>query len=120
MLLRARPLHDRIVVRRDTPETMSKGGIFLPHKARDPQRAGEVLAVGPGVVGPAGAIIPMSLKAGDKVIFGEYVGTAVEIDGEKYQIMREGDVVCVIDPEAVIETGPMETRREGAHSYYQQ
>lgn len=117
-MIRARPLHDRIVVRRDTAEEYSKGGIFLPNKARDPQRAGEVLAIGPGVIGPTGEIIPMTLKAGDKVVFGAYAGTEVEVDGEKYQIMREGDIVCVVDPEAVITTAPMVARRSGADSHY--
>jgi chaperonin GroES len=119
MSLRARPLHDRIVVKRDSPEEYSKGGIFLPNKAREPQRAGEVLAVGPGVMGPHGKLVEMGCKVGDKVIFGAYAGTEVEIDGEKYQIMRDGDIVCVVDPEAKIETAPMTKRRNEVAGHYQ-
>ena len=70
MAIRARPLHDRIAVKRDSPETMSKGGIFLPHKSKEPSRSGEVLAVGPGIMGPHGKLIEMGCKVGDSVIFG--------------------------------------------------
>jgi chaperonin GroES len=118
-MIRARPLHDRIVVRRDTPEEYSKGGIYLPGKAREAQRAGEVLAVGPGVIGAHGALIVPACKVGDKVVFGAYAGTEIEVDGEKYQIMRDGDVVCVIDPEADLETGSMESRRSNVAGHYQ-
>lgn len=116
--IRARPLHDRIVVRRDTPASMTKGGIFLPHKARDPQRAGEVLAVGPGVMGPHGELIVPACKIGDRVIFGEYAGTEVQIDGESYQVMRDGDIVIVVDPAAEVTTTPLEVKRHNAHAHY--
>jgi chaperonin GroES len=116
--IRARPLHDRIVVKRDTPETMTEGGIYLPHKARNPTRSGEVLAVGPGVIGPSGELIVPACKIGDMVIFGEYAGTEVQIDGENLQVMRDGDVVVVVDPAANIKTAVMEQKRHNAHAHY--
>jgi chaperonin GroES len=99
-MLRARPLHDRIVVKRDTPDTMTAGGIFLPHKARNPSRSGAVVAVGPGVMGPHGKLIVPACKIGDMVVFGEYAGTEVQIDGEALQVMRDGEIIVLFYPAA--------------------
>lgn len=117
-MIRAKPLHDRIVVRRDTPDAMTKGGIYLPYKARDPQRSGEVLAVGDGVIGPHGKLIKPACKVGDMVIFGEYAGTEVQIDGEDLQVMRDGDIIIVVDPAAEVKTAPLEQKRHNAHAHY--
>ena len=92
-----RPLHDRVVVRRVEEETKSAGGIVLPGSATEKPSQGEVLAVGPGRVSESGEVRPLDLKAGDKVIFGQYAGSAVKIDGEELLIMSENEVFGVLD-----------------------
>ncbi len=92
-----RPLHDRVVVRRVEEETKSAGGIVLPGSATEKPSQGEVLAVGPGRVSESGEVRPLDLKAGDKVIFGQYAGSAVKIDGEELLIMSENEVFGVLE-----------------------
>lgn len=92
-----RPLHDRVVVRRVEEETKSAGGIVLPGSATEKPSQGEVLAVGPGRVSENGEVRPLDLKAGDKVIFGQYAGSAVKIDGEELLIMSENEVFGVLE-----------------------
>ena len=92
-----RPLHDRVVVRRMEEETTSAGGIVLPGSAAEKPSQGEVLAVGPGKLLENGDIRPCDLKAGDKIIFGQYTGSTVKVDGEELLIMNESEVFAVVE-----------------------
>lgn len=118
MALRARPLHDRIIVRRETADEMTAGGIVIPFREGKPQRSGEVLAAGPGVINERGVLIPVSLKPGDRVLFGAYAGTEIKIDGESYQVMRESDVACLLDADADVETDGLSSPRSEVSSHY--
>jgi chaperonin GroES len=91
-----RPLHDRVVVKRITPETKSKGGIIIPDTAREKPQQGEVVAVGPGGRDEAGKLIPIDVKVGDKVLFGKWSGTEVVLEGDELLIMKESDVMGVL------------------------
>ncbi|MGE0676037.1 co-chaperone GroES [Pseudolabrys sp.] len=91
-----RPLHDRVVVRRIDAEQKTKGGIIIPDTAQEKPSQGEIVAVGPGGRDEAGKLIPIDLKAGDKVLFGKWSGTEVKIDGEDLLIMKESDIMGVI------------------------
>ncbi|MCG8536781.1 MAG: co-chaperone GroES [Pseudomonadales bacterium] len=92
-----RPLHDRVVVRRVEEETKSAGGIVLPGSATEKPSQGEILAVGPGRVSESGEVRPLDVKAGDKVVFGQYAGSAVKIDGEELLIMSESEIFGVLE-----------------------
>ena len=92
-----RPLQDRVVVRRTEEETKSAGGIVLPGSATEKPSQGEVLAVGPGKKLDSGSVQPVDLKAGDKVLFGQYAGNTVKIDGEELLIMHESEVFGVVE-----------------------
>jgi chaperonin GroES len=91
-----RPLHDRVVVKRVDAEEKSKGGIIIPDTAKEKPQEGEVVAVGPGGRDENGKLIPMDLKAGDRVLFGKWSGTEVKLDGEELLIMKESDIMGVI------------------------
>src|ERR1017187_6453334 len=91
-----RPLHDRVVVRRIQADEKTKGGIIIPDTAKEKPQQGEVVAVGPGGRDEAGKLIPIDLKAGDRVLFGKWSGTEVKIDGVEYLIMKESDVMGVL------------------------
>jgi chaperonin GroES len=92
-----RPLHDRVVVRRIESEEKTIGGIIIPDTAKENPQEGEVVAVGPGARNEQGELVPLELKAGDHVLFGKWSGTEVKIDGEDLLIMKESDVLGVID-----------------------
>ena len=92
-----RPLHDRVIVRRMEEERTTAGGIVLPGSAAEKPVQGEVLAVGKGKILESGDVRPMDLKVGDKVLFGKYSGTEVKIDGEEILVMREEDIMGVIE-----------------------
>ena len=92
-----RPLQDRVVVRRVEEETKSAGGIVLPGTATEKPSQGEVLAVGPGKKLDDGSVMPVDLKAGDKILFGQYAGSTVKIDGEELLIMNESEVFGVVE-----------------------
>ena len=92
-----RPLHDRVVVRRIDAEEKTKGGIIIPDTAKEKPSEGEIIAVGPGGRDEAGKLIPIDLKAGDRVLFGKYAGTEVKIEGEEHLILREDDILAVIE-----------------------
>lgn len=92
-----RPLHDRVIVRRMEEERTSPGGIVLPDAATEKPIQGEVLAVGNGKVTESGEIRPLDVKVGDKVLFGKYSGTEVKVDGEEVLVMREEDIMGVIE-----------------------
>ena len=92
-----RPLHDRILVERMSEDEKSAGGIFIPESAKEKPQRGKVVAVGKGKVGEDGSIRPLDLKAGDVVLFGKYSGTEVKINNEDRLIMREDDVLAVVE-----------------------
>ena len=91
-----RPLHERVVVKRVEAEEKSKGGIIIPDTAKEKPQQGEVAAVGPGGRDENGKLIPIDLKAGDRVLFGKWSGTEVKLDGEELLIMKESDIMGVI------------------------
>jgi chaperonin GroES len=95
--MKFRPLHDRVVVRRIEGEEKTKAGIIIPDTAKEKPQEGEVVAVGPGARDEAGKLIPIDLKAGDRVLFGKWSGTEVKIDGEELIIMKEADVMGVLE-----------------------
>jgi chaperonin GroES len=95
-----RPLHDRVVIRRVEAEEKSAGGIIIPDTAKEKPMEGEVVAVGPGARGEDGKLQPLDLKAGDRVLFGKWSGTEVKLDGEDLIIMKESDVMGIIDQSA--------------------
>ena len=95
--MKFRPLHDRVVVKRADNETKTTGGIIIPDTAGEKPQQGEVIAVGPGGRDEAGKLIPIDLKKGDKVLFGKWSGTEVKIDGKDLLIMKESDVMGVLD-----------------------
>ena len=92
-----RPLHDRVVVRRLDQEEKTAGGIIIPDTAKEKPSQGEVIAVGPGGRDESGKLIPIDLKAGDRVLFGKWSGTEVKLDGEDLLIMKESDIMGVLD-----------------------
>jgi chaperonin GroES len=104
--MKFRPLHDRIVIKRIEAEAKSAGGIIIPDTAKEKPQQGEVVAVGPGGRDESGRLVPIDVKAGDRVLFGKWSGTEVKIDDEDYLIMNESDVMGVL-----VET---EARRKAA------
>ena len=98
--MKFRPLHDRVVVRRVEQEAKTSGGIIIPDTAKEKPMEGEIVAVGPGGRDEAGKLIPIDLKPGDRILFGKWSGTEVKIDGEELLIMKESDVMGVIEGSA--------------------
>ena len=98
--MKFRPLHDRIVVRRVSSEEKTKGGIIIPDSAKEKPQEGEVLAVGPGARNENGQIVALDVKVGDRVLFGKWSGTEIKIDGEELLIMKEADVMGIIEAQA--------------------
>jgi len=92
-----RPLHERVLVRRLAEEEVSKGGIIIPDSAKEKPAEGEIIAVGKGRVSDEGKVTPLDVKVGDKVLFSKYSGTDVKIDGEEYLIMREDDILAIME-----------------------
>jgi chaperonin GroES len=97
-----RPLHDRVLVRRVEQEAKTMGGIIIPDTAQEKPMEGEVIAVGAGVRGEDGTVHPLDVKAGDRVLFGKWSGTEVKIDGEELMIMKESDVMGIVDSGAAV------------------
>ena len=95
--MKFRPLHDRIVVRRVDAEERTKGGIIIPDTAKEKPQQGEVIAVGPGARDENGKLQPLDVKVGDRVLFGKWSGTEVKIDGEDLLIMKESDIMGVLE-----------------------
>ena len=95
--MKFRPLHDRVVVKRLESETKTSGGIIIPDTAAEKPQQGEVIAVGPGSRDEAGKLVAIDLKKGDKVLFGKWSGTEVKIDGQELLIMKESDVMGVLE-----------------------
>jgi chaperonin GroES len=95
--MKFRPLHDRVVIRRLHPEEKTLGGIIIPDTVQEKPMEGEVVAVGPGARNEQGQVVALELKAGDRILFGKWSGTEVKLDGEELLIMKESDVMGVID-----------------------
>ena len=95
--MKFRPLHDRIVVKRITAEEKTSGGIIIPDTAKEKPMEGEVIAAGPGARNEQGAIVALDVKAGDRVLFGKWSGTEVKVDGEELLIMKESDIMGIIE-----------------------
>jgi chaperonin GroES len=91
-----RPLHDRVVVKRLEGEEKTKGGIIIPDTAKEKPQEGEIVAVGPGARDETGKLVPLDVKAGDRILFGKWSGTEVKIDGQDLLIMKESDVLGVV------------------------
>ncbi|MEN6543548.1 co-chaperone GroES [Parvibaculum sp.] len=94
--MKFRPLHDRVVVKRVEEDTKTAGGIIIPETAQEKPSQGEVLAVGPGARGEDGKVVALDVKVGDRVIFGKWSGTEVKIDGQDLLIMKESDILGVV------------------------
>ncbi|MBW1678689.1 MAG: co-chaperone GroES [Deltaproteobacteria bacterium] len=95
--MKIRPLQDRLIVKRVEEEEKTKGGIIIPDSAKEKPQEGEVIAVGPGKATDDGKKIPLDVKAGDRVLFGKYAGTEIKIDEEEHLIMREDDILGIIE-----------------------
>jgi len=95
--MKFRPLHDRVVVRRIEEEQKTAGGIIIPDTAKEKPQEGEIVAVGPGARNEKGDLVPLDVKPGDRVLFGKWSGTETKIDGEELLIMKESDIMAVIE-----------------------
>lgn len=95
-----RPLHDRVIARRVDAEEKTAGGIIIPDSAKEKPIQGEVVAVGPGARDDSGRIVPMDVRVGDLVLFGKWAGTEVKIDGEDLLVLKEADIIGIIDKNA--------------------
>ena len=95
-----RPLHDRVLVKRVEGEEKSKGGIIIPDTAKEKPMEGEVIAVGSGARDESGKLVPLDVKAGDRILFGKWSGTEVRMDGTDYLVMKESDIMGIIDQTA--------------------
>ena len=95
--MKLKPLFDRIVIRRLDEESVSSGGIVIPDTAKEKPDQGEVVAVGPGKYNESGQRIPIGLSTGDRVLFGKYAGTSIKIDGEELVVVREDDVLAIVE-----------------------
>ena len=100
--MKFRPLHDRVVVRRIEEDERTRGGIIIPDTAKEKPMQGEVIAVGPGARDEQGKLVPLEVKKGDKVLFGKWSGTEVKINGEELLIMKESDILGIIEGKASV------------------
>ncbi|MGC8475046.1 MAG: co-chaperone GroES [Acetobacteraceae bacterium] len=95
--MKFRPLHDRVVVRRIEAEEKTAGGIIIPDTAKEKPQEGEVIAAGPGARNEQGQLVPLEVKAGDRILFGKWSGTEVKLDGEELLIMKESDIMGIVE-----------------------
>ena len=95
--MKIRPLQDRIIVKRTEEEETTKGGLIIPDTAKEKPQEGKIIAVGKGKVNEDGKVLPLDVKPGDQVLFGKYAGTEIKIDGEEHLIMREDDLLGVVE-----------------------
>jgi len=100
--MKFRPLHDRVVVRRIESEDKTAGGIIIPDTAKEKPQEGEIIGVGPGARDEAGKLVPLDVKVGDRILFGKWSGTEVKVDGEELLIMKESDVMGVIEGKVAV------------------
>ena len=103
--MKFRPLHDRVVVRRLNAEEKTSGGIIIPDTAKEKPMEGEVIAVGPGARNEAGQIVALDVKAGDRILFGKWSGTEVKLDGEELLIMKESDIMGIVEGAPAVKAG---------------
>jgi chaperonin GroES len=99
--MKFRPLHDRVLIRRVAPEGKTTGGIIIPDAAQEKPMEGEIVAVGPGVRDEKGAVVPLDVKPGDRILFGKWSGSEIKLDGKDLLIMSESDIMGIIDRPAV-------------------
>ncbi len=95
--MKIRPLQDRVIVERIEEEERTKGGIIIPDTAKEKPQEGKIIAVGKGKVSDDGKVLPLSVKAGDKILFGKYSGTEIKLNGNEYLIMREEDILGIVE-----------------------
>ena len=95
--MKVRPLHDRVIVKRVEEEQTTKGGIIIPDTAKEKPVEGKVIAVGNGRMLESGERVPLAVKEGDRILFGKYAGTEVKLDGEEHLIMREDDIIAIVE-----------------------
>ena len=95
--MKFRPLHDRVVIRRVEPEGKTTGGIFIPDTVQEKPMEGEIVAVGPGARDEKGTLVPLDVKKGDRILFGKWSGTEIKLDGEDLLIMKESDIMGIIE-----------------------
>ncbi|MBV8188327.1 MAG: co-chaperone GroES [Alphaproteobacteria bacterium] len=100
--MKFRPLHDRVVVKRVAEDDKTKGGIIIPDTAKEKPMEGEVIAVGPGARDEKGALVPLDVKSGDRILFGKWSGTEVKLDGVEYLIMKESDIMGILEGSAAV------------------
>jgi chaperonin GroES len=104
--MKFRPLHDRVVVKRVAEEEKTKGGILIPDTAKEKPMEGEIIAVGAGARDEAGKLVPLDVKAGDRVLFGKWSGTEVKLDGQDLLIMKESDIMGIIEGQPAAKPSP--------------
>ena len=97
-----RPLHDRVVVRRVESESKTAGGIIIPDTAKEKPQEGEIIAVGSGARDESGKLVPLDVKAGDRILFGKWSGTEIKLDGVEYLIMKESDIMGILEGSAAM------------------
>ena len=95
--MKFRPLHDRVVVKRVAEEEKTKGGIIIPDTAKEKPMEGEIVSVGPGARDESGKLVPLDVKAGDRILFGKWSGTEIKLDGVEYLIMKESDIMGILE-----------------------
>jgi chaperonin GroES len=100
--MKFRPLHDRVVVKRVAEEEKTKGGIIIPDTAKEKPMEGEIVAVGPGARDEKGALVALAVKAGDRILFGKWSGTEIKLDGVEYLIMKESDIMGILEGSAAV------------------
>ena len=100
--MKFRPLHDRVVVKRVAEEEKTKGGIIIPDTAKEKPMEGELVAVGPGARDEKGALVALDVKAGDRILFGKWSGTEIKLDGVEYLIMKESDIMGILEGSAAV------------------
>ncbi len=100
--MKFRPLHDRVVIRRVEHEGKTTGGIFIPDTAQEKPMEGEIVAVGPGARDDNGKVVPLDVKAGDRILFGKWSGTEIKLDGVEYLIMKESDIMGILEGSAAM------------------
>jgi chaperonin GroES len=100
--MKFRPLHDRVVVKRVAEEDKTKGGIIIPDTAKEKPMEGEIIAVGPGARDDKGALVALDVKAGDRILFGKWSGTEIKLDGVEYLIMKESDIMGILEGSAAV------------------
>ena len=100
--MKFRPLHDRVVVKRVAEEEKTKGGIIIPDTAKEKPMEGEIVAVGPGARDESGKLVALDVKAGDRILFGKWSGTEIKLDGVEYLIMKESDIMGIVEGSAAM------------------